>query len=296
MTRVRWMRDTIMTLRPTTVVSFGPGANVVALLAAEGLPCRVVISERNDVDLQSLDVVLASMCRWLYPEADVVTANTHGALASLEGHIPPDRLAYVPNLLSIPASVRTGPPPGGFAGPCVLIVARLVPQKEHGLLLDAFACLPPELDHWRLAIVGSGGREAALRRRAAGLRIADRVDFHGRRDDPYAFYRHADIFVLPSRFEGMPNALLEAMSFGLPPIVADGTPGPLEVVRDGETGLVVPTGDHRALASAITLLATRPDLQRTLGDAARKEVGRFEAAEALATWTDVLDLRRDPEP
>jgi glycosyltransferase involved in cell wall biosynthesis len=94
----------------------------------------------------------------------------------------------------------------------------------------------------------------------------------------------------------MPNALLEAMSFGLPPIVADGTPGPLEVVRDGETGLVVPTGDHRALASAITLLATRPDLQRTLGDAARKEVGRFEAAEALATWTDVLDLRRDPEP
>jgi glycosyltransferase involved in cell wall biosynthesis len=293
--RVRWTHRTIRNLRPATVVSFGPGANVVTLLAAKGLPCRVVISERNDLGLQSRDVMLASMCRWLYREADMVTANSHGALASLAASVPVDRLAYVPNPVAIPPGARTGPPPIGFAGPCVLIVARLVRQKDHQVLLDAFACLPPELDDWRLAIVGSGEREVALRRRADGLRISDRVDFHGRSDDPYAYYRHADIFALPSRFEGMPNALLEAMSFGLPPIVADGTPGPLEVVRDGRTGLVVATGDHRALASAITLLATRPDLRRRLGDAAREEVGRFELGEALTSWTDVLDLR-DPGP
>jgi glycosyltransferase involved in cell wall biosynthesis len=290
--RVRWIRDIITSLEPATVVSFGPGPNVVALLAAQGLSCRVVISERNDLGVRSLDLPLASLCRWLYPDADAVTANAHSTLAALGADVSPDRLVYVPNLLSIPAGARTGPPPPGFVGPCVLIVARLVREKEHRVLLDAFASLPPDLHHWRLAVVGSGEREASLRRRADRLGIGDRVDWHGRTDDPYAFYRHAEIFALPSRFEGMPNALLEAMSFGLPPIVADGTPGPLEVVRHAQTGLVTRTGDPESLASAITLLATRADLRRTLGEAARREASRFETAAALAAWTDVLDLPR----
>jgi glycosyltransferase involved in cell wall biosynthesis len=171
----------------------------------------------------------------------------------------------------------------------VLIVARLARQKNHAVLLDAFGRLPPELDHWRLAIVGSGERETALRMRAARLGITERLDFYGA-TDPYAFYRHADIFALPSRFEGMPNALLEAMSFGLPPIVTDGTPGPLEVVRHGQTGLVVAADDAGSLASAITRLAGDAELRRSIGAAAREEVRRFEMDDALATWSTVLGL------
>jgi glycosyltransferase involved in cell wall biosynthesis len=249
-----------------------------------------VVSERNDVERQALDFLLVTLCRRLYPEADVVTANSHGSLAGLGRWVPPDRLAYVPNPLAIPDGARSGPAPSGFAGPCVLTVARLVPQKEHSLLLDAFARLPAGLGHWRLAVVGSGPEDRVLRAQADRLGIADRVDWYGRCDDPFAFYRHADVFALPSRFEGMPNALLEAMSFGLPAIVADGTPGPLEVVRHGETGLVTRAGDPGALASAITLLATRSDLRRALGDSARREVGRFAMAEAVASWVAVLDL------
>jgi glycosyltransferase involved in cell wall biosynthesis len=288
--RIRWIRDTIEAHGPATVVSFGPGANVAALIAARGLPCRVVVSERNDVERHSIDFLLATLCRRLYTGADVVTANSHGTLAGLARWVPPDRLAYVPNPLAIPDGARSGPAPSGFAGPCVLTVARLVEQKEHTVLLDAFARLPSGLDHWRLAVVGSGPEEQALRRQADRLGIADRVDWYGRCDDPYAFYRHADVFALPSRFEGMPNALLEAMSFGLPAIVADGTPGPLEVVHHGETGLVTAGGDPEALASAITLLATRPDLRRALGESARREVRRFAMAEAVGAWAAVLAL------
>jgi glycosyltransferase involved in cell wall biosynthesis len=289
-TRVRWVRQIIESRRPATVVSLGPGPNVATIVAARGLPCRVVVSERNDPERKVPDFPLACLCRWLYPKADVVTANSLGALETLGTWVPAARLAYLPNPVAVPEAARTGPPPAGFAGPCVLNVARLVPQKDQQVLLDAFAYLPPELDHWRLAIVGSGDQEKRLRTRAERLGIDGRVDWYGRTHDPYAFYRHADIFALPSRHEGMPNALLEAMRFGLPPIVADETPGPLEVVRHGETGLVVRTGDPDSVAAAITMLATRADLRRSLGAAAREEVARFEMDHALATWVDVLDL------
>jgi glycosyltransferase involved in cell wall biosynthesis len=82
------------------------------------------------------------------------------------------------------------------------------------------------------------------------------------------------------------------MSFGVPPIVSDGSAGPLELVRHGETGLVVPTGDSDALASAIARLATQPDLRRRLGQAARQETARFETGRAMAAWVDVLGLPR----
>ncbi|MEA2716728.1 MAG: GalNAc-alpha-(1-_4)-GalNAc-alpha-(1-_3)-diNAcBac-PP-undecaprenol [Actinomycetota bacterium] len=288
--RVRWLRATITELRPATVIGFGPSANISALLAARGLPCRVVISERNDLDRQVVNFPVDTLRAHLYRTADAVTANSHGTLAALRPWVPAERLRFAPNPLRVPDGARTGPPPAGLSLPCVLTVGRLVAQKDHAALLDAFARLPPELDQWRLAVVGTGVLEGSLRTRADELGLARRVDWFGRTDDPYSFYRHAAVFALPSRYEGMPNALLEAMSFGVAPIVSDASPGPLEVVRHGETGLVVPTGDAGALAAAITRLATDPELRRTLGDAARREVARFET-EAMAVWDDAADLR-----
>ena len=85
------------------------------------------------------------------------------------------------------------------------------------------------------------------------LEIASRVDWHGRQPDPFFYYRSSDIFLMPSRHEGSPNALLEAMSQGLPPIVTDCLPGALEVVEHDVTGLVVPVDDPEALASPIPI-------------------------------------------
>ncbi len=129
-----------------------------------------------------------------------------------------------------------------------------------------------------------------MRVRAERLGVAGRVDWHGVVTDPHAFYHTANFFVLPSRVEGTPNALLEAMSCGLPVIVSDGAPGPLELVEDGVTGLVVPVNDAAALAVALRRLASDGELRSRLGEAARARVSEYDLPHALATWESVVGL------
>jgi GalNAc-alpha-(1->4)-GalNAc-alpha-(1->3)-diNAcBac-PP-undecaprenol alpha-1,4-N-acetyl-D-galactosaminyltransferase len=165
-------------------------------------------------------------------------------------------------------------------------------DKAQDVLLDAFAQLGDEFDEWRLAFLGKGRLGGGLRARARSLGITKRVDWHGIVEDPHAFYRTARIFALPSRVEGMPNALLEAMSCGLPVVVSDGAPGPLELVEDGVTGLVVPVNDAAALAAALRRLAADESLRKRLGEAARERISEYDLSHALAEWEAVLGLAR----
>jgi glycosyltransferase involved in cell wall biosynthesis len=221
-----------------------------------------------------------------------VTANTRGALRDMGEFVEPGKLAFVPN----PLAHANGnghahsENPAPSSSPFVLNVARLVADKAHEVLLEAFALLGDDLKEWRLALVGDGRLEGVLRARAGGLGIAGRVDWHGVVSDPYVYYRAARIFALPSRVEGTPNALLEAMSCGLPVVVSNGAPGLLELVEDGVTGLVVPVNDAAALAAAIRRLADDPQLCRRLGEAARARVAEYDLPRALAAWESVIGL------
>jgi len=166
-----------------------------------------------------------------------------------------------------------------------VLVARLVEQKGVDILIDAFARVADRLPDWRLDLVGDGPLRERLEAQARRAGIAERVSFHGHQADPFPFLYAASVFVLPSRFEGMPNAMLEAMGVGLAIIVSDASPGPLELIRHGETGLVFPTGDAGALADAIL---------RLCGDSALRE--RFAAAaEARAADVALPRVARDWE-
>jgi len=170
-------------------------------------------------------------------------------------------------------------------------VARLVPQKGLDLLIRAFASLDPLLRAgWRVTLVGDGPERDRLQRLAQDLAIGDVVVFEGFRSDPFSFMQRASIFALPSRFEGMPNALLEAMAAGLPAVVSDASPGPLEMVRDGVHGLVVPTENHRALARALQQLIENGPLRQRLGAAARQKLRALDWSVVEPHWRSVLSL------
>lgn len=295
------LRRALRRIDSGVVVSFGTAVNVITLKACQGLGRRVIISERNDPG--RLIRLWENLWRHYYPLADLVTANTRSALSDMRGFVLERKLAFVPNPLQLPngngqgkgngnghhVSGRRAQEPSETA-PFVLTVGRLVEDKAQDVLLDAFAQAGEDFKNWRLAIVGDGRLAATLRAQAATLGIAERVDWHGIVPDPYHFYRSAEVFALPSRVEGTPNALLEAMSCGLPVVVSDGAPGPLELVEDGVTGLIVPVNDPAKLAAALRRLGNDGDLRARLGKAARERVTEYDLPRALGTWESIVGL------
>jgi glycosyltransferase involved in cell wall biosynthesis len=227
---------------------------------------HVVISERNDPSLQRNRFRVELLRRIVYPWADIVTANSKGALESLEFFVPKEKLAYLPNLLSTPPSNEIA----AFAAPTVITVGRLVEQKGVDVLLAAWAKAVVVLPSWRLALVGDGPLAGKLKEQVRKLGIADSIDWIGHVSDPFPYLRGARFFVMTSRFEGTPNALLEAMACGLPAVVSDSSPGPCELIGTGEdaAGLIVPVEDAEATAEAIIRLARDESLRKRSGSAA----------------------------
>lgn len=290
------LRRALARVQSPLIVSLGTPINIITLKACKGLKRRVVISERNDPNrLRHSRRNWEALARKFYNSADLVTANTHGALQDMRDFVEDGKLAFVPNPLVFKNGNGHAHSTKQSSQPFILNVGRLVRDKAQDVLLDAFALLGDEFNEWHLGIIGDGRYAGALRRQAARLGVEDRVDWHGVVDDPYAFYHTARIFALPSRVEGMSNALLEAMSCGLPVVVSDGAPGPLELVEDGVTGLVVPVNDAAALAAALRRLAADEPLRKRLGEAARERVSEYELTRALAAWEAVVGLAQSEQ-
>ncbi len=166
------------------------------------------------------------------------------------------------------------------------IVGRVAPVKGIATALAALA-LPEAPRDLILHVVGDGPERPSLEREAARLGLADRVLFHGFRRDARDWLAHLDALLMPSRHEGLPLALLEAMALGTP-VVASRVGGLAEVLRDGETGLLVPPGDPAALLAAWRRLAADPALARRIGDAARDEQRRrYSIDRVVADYADL---------
>lgn len=283
------LRRVLKRIESPVIVTFGTAINIIALRACEKLERRLIISERNDPRRLKRFGLWDMMWRKYYGGADVVTANTHCALRDMEGYVDKSKLAFVPNPLVF-KQVDEKCVATNSSAPFFLTVGRLVWDKAHDVLLDAFALLANDKAEWRLAIVGDGRNREALQLQAANLGIDSRVDWHGVISDPHVLYNAASIFALPSRVEGTPNALLEAMSCGLAVVVSDGAPGPLELVTHDETGLVVPVNDSVALAAALRRLANDDRLRQRLGEAARERVTEYDLPRALAMWENIVGL------
>jgi glycosyltransferase involved in cell wall biosynthesis len=216
--------------------------------------------------------------------ADLVTANSNGALAALARWVPQNKLALVRNPLAAP----NGDDRIDFAHPTILHVGRLSRQKAQDVLLRAFARFSISNPDWRLFVIGDGRLGDELRALANDLKIADRVDWLPHVDDPFPYYRGAQMFVMASRHEGTPNAMLEAMSCGCASIVSDASPGPLEYVEHEATGLVVPSEEPGALAAAMTRLAQDEALRVRLGTAARQRVAALRSDRVVQDWNALI--------
>lgn len=168
--------------------------------------------------------------------------------------------------------------------PTVLSLGRMMPVKGQDVLLEAFALVRDRHPQARLILIGDGPARQEFEQLAARLGIADAVDFVGQRDpdDVRIFMGRTAVFALPSRSEGLPLALLEAMAAGLP-VVATRVGGVPDVLEPG-TGLLVPPEDAAALAEALSKLLDRPAEAAAMGERARERTAGFSAAAADAAY------------
>lgn len=209
------------------------------------------------------------------------------------GHIPTHRIpngvdlgTYCPADPAERAAMRRGL--GVVEDQVVAVYAgRLTTQKRVDLLLHGWAALsrphhPPAL----LLILGDGPQAAALLTLARELRVSGGVRFLGAVEEVAPFLRAADLFVLPSRAEGMSNGLLEAMACGLP-VVASDVGGSRDLLGQDEGGRLVPPGNANALAAALEMVAGDPDLRQKLGQAARERAMAFDIGAIVDRYLDL---------
>lgn len=281
--RIILLRRHIKQLKPQKIISFICPTNILTILATRGLKIETIISERNDPERQSFGWIWDQLRRRCYRRADWVTANSKGVLKKMT-YVPSQKLHWVPNPLVLP---KTEAPPIIFNQPTFLAVGRLHHQKGYDLLLKAFAIFLKNNSAWRLVILGEGALRSVLEALCVDLNIQDQVIFQGTVQNPFPFYQAATIFIMASRHEGVPNALLEAMSAGLPAIITDASPGPLEYIEHQENGWVVPAENIEALAQAMQLLANNPLLREQLAQKSLEKIQESSLENALAAWEKI---------
>jgi glycosyltransferase involved in cell wall biosynthesis len=172
----------------------------------------------------------------------------------------------------------------------LLSIGRLAEQKQFGLLIKVFGSLAADNHSWTLRIIGEGPLRVELEQQIIDLNLVGRVELLGRSENIAEELIQADAFVLASAYEGFPNALLEAMAVGLPCVTFDCPSGPREMSMDGQSALLVPMNDERALAHELERLLKNVDLRQSLGNKARASVKeRFALDRVLEQWDSLFE-------
>jgi glycosyltransferase involved in cell wall biosynthesis len=296
---VRYLQD----VQPSALLSAMEHANLVAILAWRWarVPTRLVVSVHNTMSIatqhapQSKARLIPMLARWLYPQAHRVVAVSHGVATDILHlyQLPTAKVEVIYNPVVTPElmiqSQDTVEHPWLTAGepPIILGVGRLTAQKDFATLIRAFARVRQSHEA-RLIILGEGEDRPILERLVRELGLQEWVALPGFVENPYAWMRRAAVFVLSSRWEGLPTVLIEAMACGTPVVATDCPSGPREILEGGKWGKLVPVGDAVGLAEAIcqTLKEGSPsDLSIRASD--------FSLERAVESYLQVLGLWRN---
>lgn len=287
--RFQQFRGELRDTSPDIVLSFSNHMNVLTLLASCGLGLPVVVSERNNPRAKPMRFPHSLFRRLLYPRARGFVSPS-ADLVKMFPYMRAVRTYVIPNPVASIAPRNRSPDELGLRadGPRIFTMGRFAPQKGFDILLKAFSILASRFPMAELVILGDGELREELSALARTLKISDRVVTPGAVDSPQDWLIHASCFVLSSRHEGFPNALLEAMALGLPCVATDCETGPREIIQDRQNGLLIPVDDELALSTAITEILTDEELARRIGEQAKGVHERFGPNAILDVWEQSL--------
>jgi glycosyltransferase involved in cell wall biosynthesis len=285
--RVRVLRQVLGEISPDVIISFLSRTNILTLLSSRGMDIPIIISERNNPNMQRLGFTWNLLRRATYRRAFGMVTMTKGALQ----YFPESMRArswVIPNPVIIPQDLPKRQNDGSRDGKILTAVGRLVHQKGFDLLIKAFAAIAPAFPDWKLVIWGEGPERASLEQLRIAMGLKDCVLLPGVSKHPSGWIAGADAFVLSSRYEGWGNALLEAMASGLPVVSFDCPWGPSEMIQDGIDGILVPRENVRALSEALRKIIGDQGLRERFGAKAAAAARRYSHESIVASWNLII--------
>ncbi len=279
--RIIKLRKICIEEKPDLLVSFMGEPNFRAVLATIGLKTRTIISVRNDPNREYAGRVMRFVGKHILPLADGCVFQTEDAKAWFPKKLQKKSRVIFNAVKNDFYNVNRKPKDN-----LIINCGRLQEQKNQKLLIDAVSIVNDSYPS-ELKILGEGNLRKALEKHINDNNMQSCVSLEGQVSNVPEVLGEADIFVLSSDYEGMPNALMEAMAMGLPCISTDcPCGGPKALFEDGRNGILVPVGDKQKMADAIVSLLTDKQKKEQLGMNAKLKAREFSTEVIISEWYD----------
>lgn len=284
--RIRKIRTIVKNEHPDAVISFMGPPNFRMLFATAGLRCRKIVSVRNDPYMEYGKGVAKALANIVFMLADGCVFQTKQAAEYFTPAIlrrskiifnPVGNQFYHVKRVENPRDIIT--------------VGRLMAQKNHKLLIEAFSKIAKEFPDENLVIYGEGELRDTLEAQSKKLGLEGRVKLPGATTNVAEKLSSAKVFVLSSDYEGMPNALMEAMAVGAPVISTDcPCGGPAMLIEEDSQGILVPCQNAEKLANALRLLLESKDLRLMMGESCKERALQFSPDIVFSQWKEYIEV------
>ncbi len=279
---LRSIRNYAISQKPDCIVSFVGRINALVLTATIGLRIPVLVSERNDPKHDGRSKAMQYYCNSIYRRASAIVFQTRYEQSCFskklykKSHVIPNpvSVADVSNITEEPLTISTA--------------SRLVQQKNHSMLIDAMREVADKMPDARCYIYGDGELRDSLEQKIKELKLEGNVILPGNKTNIHPHIAQSSIFVMTSEFEGLSNALIEAMMLGKACIVTD-YPGVDEVIINGKNGIIVSRGDSRELADKILELFENSKKRKLLASCAKENSVKYEIVNVISEWKTTIE-------
>lgn len=266
-------------------LGFLTSANVLAVLASKQNNIPVIICERNNPFLSKAPLFWKLLRKFTYPKANYLVVQTQVIMSYYSDLVKAENLILLSNPIS--PNLTATKNQRLDKKKIILNVGSFTEQKGQQLLIKAFAGIKNE--GWQLHLVGKGHREKEYQELISSLNITDQVKLLPPTKEIETHYKRASIFAFVSKYEGFPNALIEAMHFGIACISTNCPTGPSELIKNNENGFLVPMNDQNCLQEHLIKLMGDESLRRHFGKNAEESVKQFEAVKVAGQWQNLLE-------
>lgn len=287
------IRKILKALRKPILICFHHGILARVVAATLGLNSPIICSERNSLELYSH---ITQTNKWslgfaLLIISSYITVQFPRYIKDYPWWLK-NRIRVIPNPV-FPAKAHALPTRPSTTGRFILIqLGRLCDQKNQILLIDAFASICKKHYQWDLHIVGDGNLKEDIISHIKHLALRDRVFLMGNRNDVPELLTSSHLFCIPSKWEGFPNALAEAMAHGLPAIGLSDCPGVRDLIIDNETGKLT---SKKGLSQALDHLMSNPKTRQAMGGKARTYIAQYTPDKSFQCWNSLLEELKSNE-